>query len=78
MSVAEDIANTNKSKQNWNNFREAIVFVRSKAQFIQYCRRNEQQYVGGVTDSLTVCSVQGKGLVREVAVTDSLTVCRIS
>ena len=31
-----------------------------------------------MTDSLTVCGVQGKGLVREVAVTDSLTVCRIS
>ena len=31
-----------------------------------------------MTDSLTFCSVHGKGLVREVAVTDSLIVCRIS
>ena len=45
VSVAEDIANTNKSQQNCNNAREAIVFVRSKAQFIQYCHRNELQYV---------------------------------
>ena len=45
VSVAEDIANTNKSQQNCNNAREAIVFVRSKAQFIQCCHRNELQYV---------------------------------
>ena len=30
-----------------------------------------------MTDSLRVCSVHGKGLVREVAVADSLTVCSV-
>ena len=30
-----------------------------------------------MTDSFTVCSVQGKGLVGDVAVTNSLTACSV-